>query len=120
MSTSRSSILGRRHERHDRRLRARVTIPSNAERGRRAVRPPQARHGYASDSKPSATALRAAAAGRRCPGRRSDPRGLITSSRSESQHLGHAHHRFQLDILDVTGEQSGNRRLGHAQLPRDG
>ena len=36
------------------------------------------------------------------------------------QHLGHAHHRFQLDILDLTGEQSGNRRLGHAQLPRDG
>ena len=36
------------------------------------------------------------------------------------QHLRHPHHRFQLDILDVTGEQPGNRRLGHAQLPRDG
>ena len=99
-------------------------------RGRRAVRPPQARHGYASDSKPSAAALPAAAAGRKCQ----DGGQILARSRAGAlrgsrldhelqvgvQHLGHAHHRFQLDILDVTGEQSGNRRLGHAQLPRDG
>ena len=30
------------------------------------------------------------------------------------QHLRHPHHRFQLDILDVTGEQPGNGRLGYA------
>ena len=83
--------------------------------------PPQAGHGYASDSKPSAAALRAAAAGRRCQ----DGGQILARSRAGAlrgsgldhelqvgvQHLGHAHHRFQLDILDVTGEQSGNRRF---------